>query len=147
MGGDEVFVELEGFFAAWISLQVLWLLARTTTMLAPEPIPQPQPEPPPDEDPLPVPTQPPGQGAMPDCMKELAERGLFTTHPNPEITPQGKLGEAIAHVKKHGYDFVRFEPWVAYEKRAEFFDRFALALLTFTTSCVHGPSTTTLARS
>lgn len=55
----------------------------------------------------------------------------FTTHPNPEITPQGKLAEAMAHVKKRSYDFVNFEPWVAYEKRAEFFDRFALALLTF----------------
>ena len=55
----------------------------------------------------------------------------FTTHPNPEITPQGKLAEAIGHVKTRGYDFVKFEPWVAYEKRAEFFDRFALALLTF----------------
>ena len=55
----------------------------------------------------------------------------FTTHPNPEITPQGKLAEAMAHVETRGYDFVRFEPWVAYERRAEFFDRFALALLTF----------------
>ena len=55
----------------------------------------------------------------------------FTTHPNPEITPQGKLGEAMAHVEKHGYDFVKFEPWVAYEQRAAFFDRFALALLSF----------------
>ena len=55
----------------------------------------------------------------------------FSTHPNPEITPQGKLAEALAHVKSRGYDFVKFEPWVAYEKRAEFFDRFALALLTF----------------
>ncbi|HSP35545.1 MAG TPA: glycosyltransferase family 4 protein [Thermoanaerobaculia bacterium] len=56
----------------------------------------------------------------------------FTTHPNPELTPQGKAAEAIAHVKKRGYgDFVRFEPWVEYEKRGEFFDRFALALLTF----------------
>jgi glycosyltransferase involved in cell wall biosynthesis len=56
----------------------------------------------------------------------------FTTHPNPEITPQGKLAEAVAHVKRHRYDdFVRFEPWVAYEERAAFFDRFALALLTF----------------
>jgi glycosyltransferase involved in cell wall biosynthesis len=34
-------------------------------------------------------------------------------------------------VKKRGYGFVKFEPWVAYDKRAEFFDRFALALLTF----------------
>ena len=55
----------------------------------------------------------------------------FTTHPNPEITPQGRLAEAMAHCRKHGYDFVKFEPWVAYEQRAEFFDRFALALLTF----------------
>ena len=55
----------------------------------------------------------------------------FSTHPNPEVTPQGKLAEAIAHVEKQRYDFVKFEPWVAYEKRAEFFDRFKLALLTF----------------
>ncbi len=55
----------------------------------------------------------------------------FTTHPNPEITPQGKLAEAIAYCQKRNYDFVKFEPWVAYEQRAEFFDRFALALLTF----------------
>jgi len=56
----------------------------------------------------------------------------FTTHPNPELTPQGKAAEAIAYVKKRGYgDFIRFEPWVAYEQRSEFFDRFALALLTF----------------
>ena len=55
----------------------------------------------------------------------------FTTHPNPQITPQGKLGEAIAHCQKRAYDFVKFEPWVPYERRAEFFDRFALALLTF----------------
>src|SRR6185436_19692209 len=27
--------------------------------------------------------------------------------------------------------WVRFEPWVAYEQRAEFFERFAIALLTF----------------
>lgn len=55
----------------------------------------------------------------------------FSTHPNPEITPQGKLAEAMRHVEARGHDFVKFEPWVAYEKRAEFFDRFALALLTF----------------
>lgn len=53
----------------------------------------------------------------------------FTKHPNPELTPQGKLAEAMKYAKK--FDFVRFEPWFAYEKRAEFFDRFALALLTF----------------
>ena len=55
----------------------------------------------------------------------------FTTHPNPALTPQGKLAEAIAHTRAHGYDFVRFEPWVAYDQRAEFFERFSLAVLTF----------------
>ena len=56
----------------------------------------------------------------------------FTMHPNPDITPQDKLGEAVAYVKRNAYDsFVRFEPWVAYNERASFFDRFALALLTF----------------
>jgi glycosyltransferase involved in cell wall biosynthesis len=55
----------------------------------------------------------------------------FTTHPNPAITPQGKLAEAIAHTRARGYDFVRFEPWVAYDQRGEFFERFTLALLTF----------------
>jgi glycosyltransferase involved in cell wall biosynthesis len=56
----------------------------------------------------------------------------FTLHPNPELTPQGKTAEAIAEVKRRGYgSFVRFEPWFAYEERGAFFDRFALALLTF----------------
>jgi glycosyltransferase involved in cell wall biosynthesis len=55
----------------------------------------------------------------------------FTTHPNPEITPQGKLAEAMAYAKKYGHAFVRFEPWAPYEQRAAFFERFALALLTF----------------
>jgi glycosyltransferase involved in cell wall biosynthesis len=55
----------------------------------------------------------------------------FTTHPNPEITPQGKLAETIAYARKNGHGFVRFEPWAPYEQRGEFFERFALALLTF----------------
>ncbi len=56
----------------------------------------------------------------------------FTTHPNPELTPQGKAAEAIESVRKRRLgEFVRFEPWVSYEKRGEFFDRFALSLLTF----------------
>jgi glycosyltransferase involved in cell wall biosynthesis len=55
----------------------------------------------------------------------------FTTHPNPSITPQGKLAEAIVYAKQKGYDFVRFEPWVAYEQRAAFYGRFGAALLTF----------------
>jgi glycosyltransferase involved in cell wall biosynthesis len=55
----------------------------------------------------------------------------FTTHPNPSLTPQGKLADAIAYVKRNGYDFVRFEPWVAYEERAAFYRRFGAALLTF----------------
>ena len=56
----------------------------------------------------------------------------FTTHPNPNITPQGKAAEAIEYVRRRGYgEFIRFEPWVAYDMRGEFFDRFAVALLTF----------------
>lgn len=55
----------------------------------------------------------------------------FTTHPNPDITPQGKLAEAMAYAREHGHEFVRFEPWAPYEQRGEFFERFALALLTF----------------
>lgn len=55
----------------------------------------------------------------------------FTHHPNPGLTPQGKLGEAMQHARAKGYTFVRFEPWAPYEQRAEFFERFALALLTF----------------
>lgn len=56
----------------------------------------------------------------------------FTRHPNPQLTPQGKIAEAMQYVTRHGYgSFVRFEAWVEYERRGEFFDRFALALLTF----------------
>ncbi|MCU1347388.1 MAG: hypothetical protein JWO56_418 [Acidobacteria bacterium] len=55
----------------------------------------------------------------------------FTRHPNPSITPQGKLAEAIAYARAKSYDFVRFEPWAPYGERGAFFDRFALALLTF----------------
>jgi glycosyltransferase involved in cell wall biosynthesis len=55
----------------------------------------------------------------------------FTTHPNPSLTPQGKLAEAIEHTRRKGYDFVRFEPWVPYEQRAAFYGRFGAALLTF----------------
>jgi glycosyltransferase involved in cell wall biosynthesis len=64
--------------------------------------------------------------------KSLPEVTLtFTNHPNPSLTPQGKLAEAIEHVKRNGYDFIRFEPWVAYEQRAAFYRRFGAALLTF----------------
>jgi glycosyltransferase involved in cell wall biosynthesis len=55
----------------------------------------------------------------------------FTTHPNPSLTPQGKLADAIAYANEKSYDFVRFEPWVAYEERAAFYSRFGAALLTF----------------
>lgn len=56
----------------------------------------------------------------------------FSTHTNPELTPQGKAAEAIEYVRKRGYGpFVRFEPWVSYDKRGTFFDRFAASLLTF----------------
>jgi glycosyltransferase involved in cell wall biosynthesis len=55
----------------------------------------------------------------------------FTTHPNPSLTPQGKLAEAMKFVTQKGYDFVRFEPWVPYEERGVFFARFGAALMTF----------------
>ena len=56
----------------------------------------------------------------------------FTRHPNPELTPQGKIAEAMRYVERRGFgSFIRFESWVEYERRGEFFDRFALALLTF----------------
>jgi glycosyltransferase involved in cell wall biosynthesis len=55
----------------------------------------------------------------------------FTHHPNPELTPQGKLGEAMEHLRKKEYGFVRFEPWAPYDRRAEFFARFSMALITF----------------
>jgi glycosyltransferase involved in cell wall biosynthesis len=55
----------------------------------------------------------------------------FTTHPNPDLTPQGKLALAMLYANDQAYDFIRFEPWAAYEHRAEFFERFDLALLTF----------------
>ena len=55
----------------------------------------------------------------------------FTHHPNPGMTPQGKLGEAISHTRRHSYGFVRFEQWTPYEGRDAFFEQFAIALLTF----------------
>lgn len=55
----------------------------------------------------------------------------FTRHPNPDLTPQGKTAEAMQYARSKGYAFVRFEPWVAYGSRAEFFERFALSFLTF----------------
>ncbi|HZW54108.1 MAG TPA: hypothetical protein VFF00_08735 [Candidatus Elarobacter sp.] len=55
----------------------------------------------------------------------------FNTHPNPELTPQGKAAEARDYARRRGYDFVRFEPWVPYEERGAYYDKFALALITF----------------
>ena len=56
----------------------------------------------------------------------------FTRHPNPDLTPQGRAADALAHVRRGGYEsFIRFEPWIAYDDRGSFFDRFKLGLLTF----------------
>ncbi len=55
----------------------------------------------------------------------------FNTHPNPSLTPQGTLAEAMEHVRSNGDDFVRFQPWIAYDDRAAFYGRFGAALLTF----------------
>lgn len=58
----------------------------------------------------------------------------FTHHPNPELTPQGKLARAMAYTTDRKYDFVSFVPWAPYERRAPFFEQFAIALLTFARS-------------
>jgi len=58
----------------------------------------------------------------------------FIRHPNPSLTPQGKLADAIGYVKRNRYDFVRFQPWVAYGERAVFYRRFGAGLLTFAQS-------------
>lgn len=55
----------------------------------------------------------------------------FNTHPNPELTPQGMLAEAMEYVRRKSLDFVTFEPWVPYAQRASYYDRFSVALLTF----------------
>ncbi|HEY0371164.1 MAG TPA: glycosyltransferase family 4 protein [Thermoanaerobaculia bacterium] len=55
----------------------------------------------------------------------------FTHHPNPDLTPQGKLAEAMDHVRRQKYAHVRFEPWAPYEQRAAFFAKFSMALITF----------------
>jgi glycosyltransferase involved in cell wall biosynthesis len=55
----------------------------------------------------------------------------FTRHPNAEL-PQGVAADAAKHVERFGYGrFIHFVPWVPYDQRGEFFDRFALSLLTF----------------
>lgn len=65
------------------------------------------------------------------------KRGLdvnitFNHHPNPTLTPQSAAARAVAWVKDHRYDeFVKFVPWVEYESRESFYDRFAMSLLTF----------------
>ena len=55
----------------------------------------------------------------------------FNTHPNPELTPQGKLAEAMEYTRRKSLDFVTFEPWVPYAQRASYYDRFSVGLLTF----------------
>lgn len=56
----------------------------------------------------------------------------FTTHPNAEITPQGKTREALEFVRTQKLDaIVRFEPWIEYTERAAFLERFGAALITF----------------
>lgn len=56
----------------------------------------------------------------------------FTRHPNPDVTPQGAARETMDYVRARKLEnFVRFEPWVQYERRLDFYSAFALALLTF----------------
>ncbi|MHB8999508.1 MAG: glycosyltransferase family protein, partial [Thermoanaerobaculia bacterium] len=55
----------------------------------------------------------------------------FTKHPNAEMTPQSVAAATERAVLERGDAFVTFEPWAAYDDRAAYFDRFAIALLTF----------------
>lgn len=55
----------------------------------------------------------------------------FTRHPNPAITPQGELARAMEFAARNSLSFVHFTPWVAYDGRADFYDQFAAALMTF----------------
>jgi glycosyltransferase involved in cell wall biosynthesis len=55
----------------------------------------------------------------------------FTKLPNAELTPQSVAAATECAVRDRGDTFVTFEPWAAYEDRAAYFDRFAIALLTF----------------
>ena len=56
----------------------------------------------------------------------------FTTHPNADLTPQGVFGETKRYVERRGFgEFVRFQPWTAYEDRADHYSRFGAAILTF----------------
>lgn len=55
----------------------------------------------------------------------------FNTHPNAEL-PQSAAAETRKLVAKQRLEeVVRFEPWVPYEDREQFYDRFDAAILTF----------------
>jgi len=53
----------------------------------------------------------------------------FAYHPNAEATPQSQTERAQKYAKSKS--FVEFVPWVAYDMRGAWFDRFSAALLTF----------------
>jgi glycosyltransferase involved in cell wall biosynthesis len=55
----------------------------------------------------------------------------FTHHPNADITPQSLFGRLRERVESGAATFVKLEPWIAYDDRAAFYDRFGIALLTF----------------
>jgi len=66
-----------------------------------------------------------------EAAKFAGVRLTFTRHPNPDITPQGELARAMQYVEANGIDFVEFVPWVPYDERGAFYDRFSAALMTF----------------
>ncbi|HEX3580960.1 MAG TPA: glycosyltransferase [Thermoanaerobaculia bacterium] len=66
-----------------------------------------------------------------EAVKRTGLTLTFTRHPNPDITPQGELARATQYVKDQRLDFVEFVPWVPYDERGAFYDRFAAALMTF----------------
>lgn len=66
-----------------------------------------------------------------EAVKLAGLKLTFTRHPNPDITPQGELARAMQYVQANGIDFVEFVPWVPYDDRGAFYDRFSAALMTF----------------
>ncbi|MBW3671513.1 MAG: hypothetical protein KY432_07550 [Acidobacteria bacterium] len=56
----------------------------------------------------------------------------FVSHPNAEVTPQSKFGQAKAFVDRNRlHDTIRFREWFSYEGRAGIYDDHVAAMLTF----------------
>ena len=75
----------------------------------------------------------PGDRRRRDCARDAAGHHADVHHASESVADAAgqTCGRDRSTSKQKDYDFVRFEPWVAYEERAAFFARFGAALLTF----------------